>query len=145
MPNRPAGKVFYMRMLSTLISPAGFPLILVIPAFLVVLLGLVGSAFVVMVPVVSVVMMVVGIVVGPLMFVLAPAVMLVGMLTVVTAKPTTASSTAAMTTATAGMTSTTAATMTSAPATPMTVGMNRRDVEAHNRQEDHSYHQRNRQ
>jgi len=94
-----------------------------------------------MIAAVVVVVMVMGIVLGALMLMLAPAVVFVGMLTVVTTKPTAT----AMTTATAGMTSTTAATMTSAPATPMTVGMNRRDVEAHNRQEDHSYHQRNRQ
>jgi hypothetical protein len=63
------------------------------------------------------------------------------MLAVVTAEPTAA----AMTTSTAAMTSTAATTVTSAPTTPVTVGMNRREVEAHYRQEYHPYHQSNRQ
>jgi hypothetical protein len=136
-----SSKVRYIRIPTALIPSAGFPLTLVIPAFLVPPLGLVGTTFVVMIAAVVVVVMVMGIVLGALMLMLTPAVVFVGMLTVVTTKPTAA----AMTTATAGMSTATAATMTSAPATPMTVGMNRRGVEAHNRQEDHSYHQRNRQ
>lgn len=129
----------------TLILAAGFPLTLVIPAFLVASLRLAGTAFVVMVTVVSVVVMVMGIVLGPLMLVLASAVMLMGMLAVVTAKPTTAAmtTTAGMTTPATTVTSTPATTVSSASATP--VGMNRRDVEAYDRQEDHPYYHRNRQ
>lgn len=122
--------VRYIRRPTALIPSAGFPHTLVIPAFLLVFLRLVGTAFVGMVAVVSVVVMVMGIVFGLSMLVLAPAVMFVGMLTVVPTKPTAAAVTAAA--------------MTSAPPTPVTVGMKCRDVEAHNRQEDHPYHQRNR-
>lgn len=138
------------------IPPAGFPFTVVVLAFLLLPWPLDGAAIVVMIAVVTVAVMVMGIVLGPLMLVLAPAVMLVGMLTVVTSRPTTANSTDAMTTTSGGMTSTaatmitaatmtTAASMTSAPATPVTVGMDCRNVEAHHRQKDHSYHQCNRQ
>ena len=50
-----SGKVPYLRMPTALIPPAGFPLTAVILAFLVVPLRLVGTAFMVMVAVVSVI------------------------------------------------------------------------------------------